>query len=64
MIFVENPSKKGDANGDGEINGMDIIAVYNMMLGNTDKTAAGDVNGDGEVNGMDVIAVYNIMLGN
>ena len=54
---------KGDANSDGEVNGMDVIAVYNMMLGNTDKTAAADVNNDGEVNGMDVIAIYNAMLG-
>ena len=64
--FTVTPASiiKGDANGDGEVNGMDVIAVYNMMLGNTDKTAAADVNNDGEVNGMDVIAIYNAMLGN
>ena len=55
---------KGDVNGDGEVNGMDVIAIYNMILENTQKTAAADVNGDNEVNGMDVIAVYNIILGN
>ena len=43
---------------------MDVIAIYNMILENTQKTAAADVNGDNEVNGMDVIAVYNIILGN
>ena len=64
--FTVKPAStiKGDANNDGEVNGMDVIAVYNMMLGNTDKTAAADVNNDGEVNGMDVIAIYNAMLGN
>lgn len=56
--------KKGDVNGDDEVNGMDVIAIYNMILENTQKTAAADVNGDNEVNGMDVIAVYNIILGN
>jgi hypothetical protein len=43
---------------------MDVVAIYNVMLGNTESTPAADVNGDGAVDGMDVVAVYNIMLGN
>jgi hypothetical protein len=54
---------KGDANDDGKVNGMDVIAVYNIMLGKIAQTSGADVNGDGKVNGMDVIAIYNIMLG-
>ena len=65
LVVEEAPQGiKGDVNGDGEVNGMDVIAIYNMILENTEKTAAADVNGDNEVNGMDVIAVYNIILGN
>lgn len=65
ITVEEGPQgKKGDVNGDLEVNGMDVIAIYNMILENTQKTAAADVNGDNEVNGMDVIAVYNIILGN
>jgi TPP-dependent pyruvate/acetoin dehydrogenase alpha subunit len=64
LTVIPASTIKGDANNDGEVNGMDVIAVYNVMLGNTDKTAAADVNNDGEVNGMDVIAIYNAMLGN
>lgn len=64
LVVEEAHGIKGDVNGDGEVNGMDVIAIYNMILENTQKTAAADVNGDNEVNGMDVIAVYNIILGN
>ena len=64
LVVEEAHGIKGDVNGDGEVNGMDVIAIYNMILENTEKTAAADVNGDNEVNGMDVIAVYNIILGN
>ena len=60
---VTGLSVKGDVNGDGKVNGMDVIAVYNVMLGRTTENPAADVNGDGKVNGMDVIAIYNIMLG-
>lgn len=55
---------KGDVNGDGAVDGMDVVAVYNVMLGNAEQTPASDVNGDGSVDGMDVVAIYGIMLGN
>ena len=55
---------KGDVNGDGAVDGMDVVAVYNVMLGNAESTPAADVNGDGAVDGMDVVAIYGIMLGN
>jgi hypothetical protein len=54
---------KGDVNSDGEVDVMDVVAIYNIMLGKVEKTAAADVNEDGEVDVMDVVAVYNIMLG-
>jgi hypothetical protein len=58
------PGKKGDVNGDDAVDGMDVVAIYNIMLGNNEPTPAADVNGDGTVDGMDVVAIYNIMLGN
>ena len=54
----------GDVNGDGEVTGSDVTALYNHILFNEDTpTFNGDQNGDGEVTGSDVTAVYNIILG-
>ncbi|MBO7068174.1 MAG: hypothetical protein J6W52_05790 [Bacteroidaceae bacterium] len=64
MRFVESPAKDGDVNGDGEVNVMDAVAIYDIMAGNIEKTDVADVNGDGEVNVMDVVAIYDIMAGN
>ena len=64
LTVKEAVGVKGDVNGDGSVDGMDVVAVYNIMLGNADPTPAADVNGDGSVDGMDVVAIYGIMLGN
>ena len=55
---------KGDVSGDGEVNVMDAVYVYDIMAGNAESNPAADVNGDGEVNVMDVVAIYDIMAGN
>jgi len=49
----------GDVNGDGNINGADIVAVINNVLADN---VLGDVNGDGNVNGADIVAVINYVL--
>ena len=49
----------GDVNGDGNVNGADIVAVINYVLADD---IAGDVNGDGNVNGADIVAVINYVL--
>lgn len=57
--------KPGDANGDGEMNGSDITAIANHLLGypsSNYEAGAADANGDGEVNGSDITAVANILL--
>ncbi|MBO7068285.1 MAG: dockerin type I repeat-containing protein [Bacteroidaceae bacterium] len=59
-----NPGIKGDVNGDGEVNVMDAVAVYDIMAGNAERTDVADVNNDGDVNVMDVVAIYDIMAGN
>lgn len=56
----------GDANGDGEVNVTDIMAVANFILGiameNFNEEAA-NVNGDGDVNVTDIMGIANIILG-
>ena len=57
-------SVPGDVNGDGEVTGSDVTALYNHILfGQDTEIFNGDQNGDGEVTGSDVTAVYNIILG-
>lgn len=59
----EQSVMKGDVNGDGEVNGTDLVAMTNMILGKTIKNTAADLNGDGEVNGTDYVTLVNIVLG-
>ena len=59
----EAPSKKGDINGDGEINANDVTALINKILSLADYAdAMCDLNGDGEVNIGDVTALINLIL--
>lgn len=54
----------GDVNGDGEVTGSDVTALYNGILFNDySNIVNGDQNNDGEITGSDVTAVYNIILG-
>ena len=60
----DGPStNKGDVNGDNQVNGTDLVALTNIILGKNSKTDAADVNGDGQVNGTDYVALVNIVLG-
>ena len=56
-------SVKGDVNGDNQVNGTDLVALTNIILGKNAQTTAADVNGDGYVNGTDYVALANIVLG-
>lgn len=59
----EAPSKKGDINGDGEINASDVTALINKILNLADYAdAMCDLNGDGEVNVGDVTELINLIL--
>lgn len=60
---VGQPSLTGDVNGDNEVNGTDLVALTNIILGRSERTSASDVNGDGEVNGTDYVKLTNIILG-
>ena len=64
-IIIKN-LKKGDANGDGEINVGDIVEIVKDILHKTTSRfvrEAADVNEDGEVNVTDIVLVANIIMG-
>ena len=51
----------GDLNGDGIINGTDLVAQTNLIM--TDQyNAAADLNNDGVVNGLDYVIMVNMIM--
>ena len=64
-IIIKN-LKKGDANGDGDINVGDIVEIVKDILHKTTSRfirEAADVNEDGDVNVTDIVLVANIIMG-
>ena len=57
------PSKKGDLNGDDEVNSTDLVMMVNMIMGSTEKKDAADLNGDGLVNSTDLVMLVNMIMG-
>ena len=55
-------TKKGDVNGDGNVDVADISAIITVMAGSPDYDKA-DVNGDGNVDVADISTVITIMAG-
>jgi len=56
----------GDANGDGSVNIVDVVAVINYIIGNDPEPFImenADVNGDGIINVLDAVGTVNIILG-
>ena len=53
----------GDLNGDNKVDGMDLVAQVNIIMGTSAQTSAADLNGDGRVDGMDYVAMVNIIMG-
>ncbi len=53
---------RGDVSGDGQVNGSDVTALYNVLLDGAAPAGNADVNGDGSVNGADVTVLYNLLL--
>lgn len=57
---------RGDVNGDGVVDIVDVNTIINVMLGKTvrdEVRAASDVTGDGQVDIVDANLVINLMLG-
>ena len=59
-----DPVVKGDVNGDGEVNIVDVNAIIDVILTGdaADKGFNADVNDDGEVNIADISAIIEIIL--
>lgn len=62
-ITFSGQTIKGDVNGDGKVNGTDLVTLARMILDMDSKNNAADVNGDGKVNGTDYTALVNIIMG-
>ena len=60
VINVQLGTKRGDVNGDNNIDIADVVAVLNIMAAGTEDPA-GNVNGDTAVDIADVVAVLNLM---
>ncbi|WKZ71250.1 MAG: S8 family serine peptidase [Melioribacteraceae bacterium] len=60
-------ASKGDANGDLEINVLDITTIVSYLLNQNPQpflSDAADVNNDGFINVLDIVASVNIIMGN
>ena len=65
-LFPPVPVKKGDVNGDGEVDVTDINILLNIILGKDSASNYGgraDVDGNGDVDVSDANQMTNIMLG-
>ena len=62
----EETTTPGDVNGDGRINGLDILRVYNYSINTSttteDQLKQADMNNDGRINGLDILAVYKLTI--
>ena len=55
----------GDVNCDGSVTAVDVTAIYDILLGNSNNFEdTADEDGDGTVTATDVTCVYDILLGN
>jgi hypothetical protein len=60
----DQPLSYGDANGDGEVNGKDVIVLRRHLVNPVVEISDGaDANGDGEINGKDVIILRRYLVG-
>ena len=53
----------GDANGDGNVNALDITKVERIIAGLDTQTPGADANEDGSVNALDITKVERIIAG-
>ena len=65
-LSVEMPVILGDANYDGVVNGMDLLALKKHILGIIKLTGAdylsADMNDDFKINGMDLLLLKKMIL--
>lgn len=63
-ITVEAAGKLGDANGDGDVDGLDAIEIQSYVMFDTmpARMDLSDVNKDGDVDGLDAIAIQSYVM--
>lgn len=65
-VFKLSVLKKGDVNGDGTIDVVDVVMCVNIILGlyepTPDQIWRADYNEDGEVDVLDVVLIVNVIL--
>lgn len=65
VTIHEKPIVKGDINGDGKVNALDVSALYSAIFSGEELDAAvADINGDGRINVLDVSALYALVMNN
>ncbi len=64
--YGQTAAPKGDSNGDGKVDGRDVLRIARYIAGNgvTIDMAASDLNGDGKVDGRDVLRLAKQLAGN
>ena len=53
---------RGDVNGDGLLNILDIVIIANIILGSAEYVPQADVNQDTELNILDIVILANMIL--
>ena len=64
ITLYKAKAKKGDVNGDGNVNVADVTALVNALQPEAEKPAAADVDGDSDVDADDVKALVDLILHN
>ena len=65
VTIHEKPVVKGDIDGDGKVNALDVSALYSGIFSGEELDAAvADINGDGKINVLDVSALYALVMKN
>ncbi len=66
LIYLKDDVKKGDVNGDDQVDISDVVELVNIILGSAEDAdnSSADVNGDTNIDISDVVELVNIILGN
>lgn len=61
VYTVQPEDEQGDVNGDGKVNGTDLVLLTNLIMSDLYGSSA-DMNNDGKVNGTDYVLMVNVIM--